>query len=124
VPIASTITVTSNSGKSATVNINKAELAPIITDIRFVNGYPNGQSEVKENDTLEVMVTFNENGSVPTHIEVDDYGIAKSKTINLSTTELNLGTVNTATFTISTKYIGNTAQFLPIKLRTRNSFGT
>lgn len=70
------------------------------------------------------MVTFNPLGSTPTHIEVENFGIAKAKSINLSTTELNFGTVNTATFTISTKYIGNVAQFLPIRLRTRNSFGT
>lgn len=71
------------------MHIDRAELAPVIQSAIFVNGYPNSQNEVKNNDIVSIRVTFDPNGSIPTYIQVDDYGISKSKTIDLSTTELN-----------------------------------
>jgi len=64
-------------------------MAPTITDIRFINGYPGTQTEVKQNDTLTVRVTFDPAGTAPTQIDVMDYGISQSKTVLTSSTELS-----------------------------------
>lgn len=118
------VTIVSDTGKSTSIRINRAAMAPTITKIEFVGGYPIGQTEVKQNDTLTVKVTFDSSGTAPYQIDVVDYGISKAKSILTSTTELNWGAVFTSTFTIATRYVGNTAQLLPIQLRAKNSFGT
>jgi hypothetical protein len=100
-------------------------LPPTISDIRFIGGYPSGQTEVKQNDILQVRVTFSNLGTEPTSIDVQDSGISQAKTIIPSSTEFNwAGGIYTATFNISTRYIGNTAQLHPVTIRARNSFGT
>jgi hypothetical protein len=91
VPITETKTfkVQSNTGKYANVNVIKAGDAPVVTDIVFINGYPSGQSELKEDDIATVQVTFLPSGAEPTEIIVLNEALAKYKSIDVNTTELD-----------------------------------
>ena len=97
---------------------------PEILDVKFVNGYPNTQTEVKENDTFEIEVHFDPAGSEPSHLEVNDFGACVYGLIDLSGTELDWGTVHKSTITGTIKSTSTTAQALPAQVRARNAFGT
>ena len=81
--------------------------APVILDAVFTGGYPSGQTEVKYGDHFDIIVNFDPNEEEPTHIEVYDFGSCQHNYIDLSTTELNWGTVHHATITTTIKYTGD-----------------
>jgi len=117
-------TIESSAGSSATLIVNKAASGPIITDISFIGGYPGSQTEVKENDRYDIIITFDPSGSEPTELSLLNYGACKSGVFNLSSTELNWGTVYTATVTTTIDYTGLSATNQPCRAKAKNSFGT
>ena len=93
---------------------------PIITDVRYVNGYPGTQTEVKENDVFDLEITFDPNSSVPSIIDIIDYGSMKSSTHNNIVLDNNHKVVITGIIDSTSDNV----QLLPARVRSRNSFGT
>jgi hypothetical protein len=104
--------------------INRAAAGPEITNVKFVNGYPGTQTEVKNNDTFDIEIDFNPSGTEPVNAHIQDYGACKAQTISLAGSGLNWGTVHTATITVTIDYTGTTVQALPCRLNAENSLGT
>ena len=77
-----------NNNTSTNIIINKAPLAPTINRIKFTT-YPSGQTEVKEDDNVNVILYFDGNGTEPVSAQIDNFGIAKNLTVDLSLTELD-----------------------------------
>jgi hypothetical protein len=96
---------------------------PKITNVRFIYGYPGSQTEVKENDKLHVEITFDPNSPMPYFIEVDDFGACKYSLHDITSTEFDLGNVNTATIEVTVRATGQTAQLLPCRIRAINAIG-
>lgn len=91
-----------------------SEENPVVNSAFLKDGYPSGQTELKENDTFALQVE----GSEPfTKIEVDNYGAAKAA--NYSVTE---GTSATVSITIADK--GILAIVAGVRLRIVNANGT
>jgi len=95
------------------------DTAPIITNVKFINGYPGTQTEVKENDTYDVEIEFDTiNGSVPTSIEIIEYGAMKgghfSNIVLTNNKVVITGIVNSTGFT---------PQLLPVRVISEDSFG-
>ena len=67
-------------GPTDTCTVNK-DYKPSILSARFINGYPNSQSEVKANDTYDFTILTDIN--IVT-VEVLDYGAYTAHTYNLS----------------------------------------
>lgn len=84
---------------------------PIISDGKFINGYPNGQSELKEDDqfSFEVSSPFDF-----VSIEFDDFGAAKPQTFNFAAS-------NSETVSVQIADRGNTSQSFGVRLRIKNS---
>lgn len=76
-----TITVTSDTGTSDTVIINRALAGPVVSDITF-GSYPGTQTELKAGDTISVSVT------------VDD----TATSVDIKSGGANAGNVNTTSF--------------------------
>ncbi len=118
------ITAIHSDGSMATAGVTLQGAGPAITDVEFTGGYPGSQTEVKENDTFDIIITFDPSGAEPSHVEIQDFGACKTEVIDLSGTELNWGTTHTATVTATIDYTGTSIQALPARVRARNSFGT
>ena len=96
---------------------------PKITNVRFINGYPGSQTEVKENDKFDIEVTFDPNGPVPYYIEIDDFGACKYGLYNIVNTGFSVGNTNTAIIEATVRATSETAQALPCKIRAINAAG-
>jgi len=106
-------------GTGVKIPVTLQGVGPAITEAIFVNGYPGSQTEVKADDTFDIEITFDGNGSEPVEIQVDNYGAAKAGNY-LITWDANYK----ATITITIDSTGTSVQDLPARLRARNSFGT
>jgi len=93
---------------------------PVITDVKFVNGYPGSQTEVKEGDTFDLEITFDPNGSTPVAVEIDNFGAMKYHLFNNITPDGNNKVVITGTIDATS----NSVQALPARVRAKNDFGT
>ena len=92
---------------------------PVITDVKFVNGYPGSQTEVKENDYFDIEVTFDPNGSTPDKLQINNYGAMK-----YSLTDITPDANNKVVVTGTVDATGNTVQNLAARVKARNDFGT
>lgn len=90
------------------------EATPVITAALFQGEYPNGQTELKENDVFALSVE----ASLPfVSIEVDDFGAAKAESFAVpETTQANI------TITVADR--GNVTTDYGAKIRVENSNGT
>jgi hypothetical protein len=93
---------------------------PVITDVKFVNGYPGSQTEVKENDTFDLEITFDPNASAPEDVEIANFGAMKYKLVSNITPDGNNKIVITGTIDSTS----NSVQALPARVRARNDFGS
>jgi hypothetical protein len=84
-----------------------------------VGGYPGSQTEVKENDTYQIKITFNGSGSEPSDVEIANFGAMKYKTQSITWD----GSYQ-ATITGTVDSTGTSAQSFPARVRAKNSFGT
>jgi len=124
VPVSTTFVLTHSDGNTAEVTIDRAADGPSILSVNFTNGYPAGQTEVKEGDTFDVEIHFDPNGSEPVSVFVDDYGAAEAGVFDLSGTELDWGNVHKATITVTIRATGTSPTFQSCRLHAINSFGT
>jgi len=113
------ITVLQDTGTGIQISVTLQGVGPEITNVIFINGYPGSQTEVKEGDTFDIEVTFNGSGSVPTNIQLDNYGACKAGNFSI-TWDGNFKAVITSTI----DYTGTSVQDLGARLRAQNSFGT
>ena len=110
----STISVRSDTGQLATCQIVYGA-APEITNAVFSSSYPGSQTELKENDTMQVTITADKEFN---YIEIADYGACKSKTESgfEATTEKEISVV------IDDK--GTNPVFRPFKCKVRTAEGS
>lgn len=91
-----------------------SESKPIVSNAFLKGGYPENQTELKENDSFALQV---EGSEAFTKVEIDNYGSAKGQIYTVSegiTTSINL--------TIANK--GNLATIHGVRLRIENGNGT
>jgi len=100
--------------------IVEADPEPVILSAEFTGGYPNNQTEVKYGDNFDIIVNFDPNEAEPTHLEVFNYGACQYDYIDLSTTELNWGTVHHATITTTIRHTGTSQTIQNAKLVSYN----
>lgn len=98
-----------------------SDASPIILNAEFTGGYPSGQTEVKSGDHYDIIVNFDATAAEPTHLQVYDYGACIYDYIDLSTTELNWGTVHHATITTTIRHTSNTPTAQNAKLTSYNN---
>jgi len=112
------LVVTSSTGQSATVRVNRAGAGPAITDITF-GSYPGTQTDLKYNDTIGVTVTV-ENDADSVWILS---GKASKQLVNLT-----LGAEDGAgagyRYATGTITISNISTDSPVDARASNSLGT
>lgn len=118
------VLITSSTGTSTSVTIHRAAAGPVITSVNFINGYPGTQTEVKAGDTYDVEIHFDPTGSEPISVDIFEYGALASGTYDLSSTELNWGTVHKATITGTVRATGTNPVLRPCRVSSRNGFGT
>jgi len=114
------IEVVSSTGDSAEVEVIKAAGGPEILSMVFVGGYPGLQTEVKENDTFDIAVTFAQGSSEPVALRLLEFGACKADEFNIAGQLID----NTVTVTGRIKYTGTVPTERPCKADARNSFGT
>jgi len=115
------ISIYSNTGSRASVQINKATAGPSITEVHFLEDYPAGQTEVKALDSCTLRVTFDAVGSQPTEVYVDNFGACVGRTQSL---DLNWPVVNYIDLTVTICSTGSVAQSLGARVSARNALGT
>jgi len=115
-----TITAKHEDGAYHTIIVGPDPI-PVILDTVFTGGYPSGQTEVKYGDHFDIIVNFDPNEAEPTHLEVYDYGACQYNYIDLSTTELNWGTVHHATITTTIRHTGTTQSTQYARLTSYNN---
>ena len=108
-----------NEGTGVAVPVTLQGVGPEILTAEFINGYPGSQTEVKENDTFQIQITFNGSGSVPTDVEIANYGAMKYKTESVTWDGAYQVTVTGTVDSTS-----NSPQAFPSRVRAKNSFGT
>jgi hypothetical protein len=108
-----TITATHEDGATYTVNVT-TDVAPEVQTALFENGYPNTQTELKEDDTFQLNVITD----LPmTRIEVLDSGAGKSQTFDFPAT-----TNTTVSLAIADR--GNSSRSFGARIRTMNANGS
>ncbi len=119
-----TFTLVSSSQCLTEVSITRGDPGPVILSVSFIGGYPGIQTEVKAGDTYDIEVHFDPNGIEPSHVILANYGACTGGNFSLSGTELDWGTVHKATITATIDSTSNTATALPVRVSSRNVFGT
>ncbi len=112
------LTAIHSDGAVHKVPVTMQEAGPVITDVKFVGGYPSGQTEVKAGDVVTLEVTFDGSGSVPTHVEVMQEGALVHDLVPV----VPVG--NKATINVTIAPTSNAPQDLTGTVRARNAFGT
>jgi hypothetical protein len=108
-----TITATHEDGATHIVNIT-TDVAPEVQTALFDNGYPNAQTELKEDDTFQLNVVTD----LPmTRIEVQDFGAGKPQTFDFAAT-------TNATINVAIADRGKTPQSFGARIRTMNANGS
>jgi hypothetical protein len=108
-----TITATHEDGATHTINVT-TDVAPEVQTALFENGYPNAQTELKEDDTFQLNVVTD----LPmTRIEVQDFGAGKSQIFDFAAT-------TNATVDVAIADRGNTPQSVGVRIRTMNANGS
>lgn len=111
-------TIQSNTGKSDSLKINKSGTGPQITNITF-SSYPGSQTTLKENDTIDVTVTV-ENEA--TNCWIEDDKVSKTYVSLSLGGDSGAGTgYKYATGTIS---ISNVTSDSPVDAQASNDLGT
>jgi len=108
-----------NNGTGTQIPVIKQGVGPEVTSVIFVNGYPGSQTEVKNNDTFDIEVTFNGSGSVPAEVDLDNYGAMKHSNHTV-TWDGNFKAIITGIVDSTS----TTVQDLAARVRAKNSFGT
>jgi len=101
---------------------------PKITEIKFVNGYPGSQTELKAGDNYDIQVTFDSNETEPTQLDIENWGASSAASFDandLSTGGLDWsGSIYTTTLTITIANRGTSTQNLPLRGKAKNSNNT
>lgn len=118
------ITAEHSSGASHVVPTNMQGNGPVISSVVFTGGYPGSQTEVKNGDAFQLLITFDTNESTPTSVEVYNFGACKNATVDITAQINNWPTTNQATIPVTIDYNGNTATALPARVSAANDFGT
>ncbi|MEQ8624483.1 MAG: hypothetical protein RJQ00_06495 [Vicingaceae bacterium] len=90
------------------------EANPVVTNAFLAGDYPNGQTELKENDAFSLQVEGSEQF---VKVEVDNYGAAKGKSYSMAAS-------TSASIDLIIANKGNSSTSLGVKLRIENSNGT
>lgn len=98
-------------GASHVVEV-QMDTPPQIVAAEFISPYPGTQTELKENDTMEIRVQTDMDVQ---QIQVDNFGACKSTTVSAS------GDDNSAIVTIADR--GDTAQEFPFRVRAQSITG-
>jgi len=107
------LTATHEDGATHQISI-AADTGSEITSALFVDGYPAGQTELKENDTFDLQV---ESDSPMVRIEVEDFGAAKAEVFDFSESD-------NETITLQIADRGNSPEQLGVRLRAMNANGS
>jgi len=108
-----------NEGTGVAVPVTMQGVGPKILTAEFTGGYPGSQTEVKENDTFQIKITFDGTGSEPSDVEIANYGAMKYKTESVTWDGSYQVTV---TGTVDST--GTSPQSFPARVRAKNAFGT
>lgn len=108
-----TVTALHFDGPSATCTVD-SDTKPMILSAQFINGYPNGQTELKQNDTFDFNISTNVE---IVEVQIDNYGAFYNNTYTVSPT-----TNATVTGTIANR--GNTTHDFGAKVRVIKNTGS
>jgi len=101
---------------------------PKITLIKFINGYPGSQTEVKSGDTFDIEVTFDSAETEPSQLDIENYGASTAASFN--STQLASGGLDWSggtyktSLTITIANRGTSTQYLPLRGKAKNSNNT
>lgn len=84
---------------------------PTITLLRFTGGYPGSQTEVKENDTYDILVEADKNFD---QVIIEDYEAGQSATIGVAST-------NSTTVSVTIADRGDSAVLRPARVSVRDA---
>lgn len=114
VPKATSLIAVHEDGASHTVNVT-SDIAPVVSSVNFVNGYPGSQTELKSGDTFDINVITDIDF---VNIQVD----SQQAFTTIQTNAVTAGTNRISTFTIGDR--GNTTHTYPARVRVQKSTGT
>lgn len=110
---ATDLTTTHEDGATHQIAI-AADTGSEVTSALFVDGYPAGQTELKEDDTFDLQVLTD---TPMVRIEVEDFGAAQAEVFDFSEND-------NVTITLKIADRGNSAQPFGVRLRAMNSNGS